>query len=137
MSRSGDFNVQVELVDLVNESQLWGGQYHRQGLADIFKGQDEISREICEGLRLRLNREQRKRLALRYTDDPEAYELYPKGRYCAEKRSAEELSKAVEYFRKAIDRDSNYALAYAGLADSYTLLWKSKRLVGSTRLHYR
>lgn len=122
ISQCHSISVQAELTDLANQSQLWGGQYHRREPADIFKLQDEISREICQGMRLRLSGDVKKRLRKRCTQDPEAYELYLKGRYCAEKRSAEELRKGIEYFRKAIDRDPNYALAYAGLADSFTLL---------------
>ena len=119
--RGQTVNVQAELVDLATDSQLWGGQYRRT-LSDIFEVQEEISREICHSLHLRLTAEERTRLRKRYTQEPEAYQLYLKGRYCAEKRTKEGLQKGVEYFHQAIERDPSYALAYAGLADSYTLL---------------
>lgn len=119
--RGDSINVQAELVDLADNTQLWGGQYHR-GVSDIFEVQEEISREICQSLRLGLSGDENKRLRKLYTHDPDAYQLYLKGRYFSEKRSEEGLRKGIEYFHKAIEKDPEYALAYAGLADSYTLL---------------
>jgi serine/threonine-protein kinase len=113
--------VKVELVDVANESQIWGEQFTRR-LTDIFALQEEIAREISEKLRLKLTGEDRRRLAKRYTDSTEAYQLYLKGRYCVNKRTFDRLKKAIEYFRKAIDLDPNYALAYAGMADAYGLM---------------
>jgi TolB-like protein len=114
-------NVQAELVDLETNSQLWGGQCSRK-LSNIFELQVEISREICQHLRLQLSRGEAKRLRKRYTQDAKAYQLYLIGRYCAEKRTLEGLYKAIEYFNQATENDPHYALAYAGLADAYTLL---------------
>jgi TolB-like protein/Flp pilus assembly protein TadD len=114
-------NVQAELVDLETHSQLWGGQCSRK-LANILELQEEISREICLHLRLQLSRRESIRLRKRSTQNFEAYQLYLKGRYCSEKRSQEELHKAIEYFYRAVQNDPDYALAYAGLADSFTLL---------------
>jgi tetratricopeptide (TPR) repeat protein len=113
--------IAAELVDVADGSQLWGEQYNRKP-ADIFAVQEEISREIIEKLRLRLSGEQKKRLAKRNTEDPEAYQLYLKGRYYWNKRSAEGLKKAVECFQQGIDKDPNYAQAYAGMADCYSSL---------------
>jgi TolB-like protein/Flp pilus assembly protein TadD len=119
--RGESVNVQAELVDLASESQLWGGQYHRK-LSDIFEVQEEISRQICLKLRLRLSKEERKGLRKRHTQSPEAYQLYLKGHYSSEKRTTGGLWKGIEYFYQAIEKDPEYALAYTGLADSYTLL---------------
>jgi TolB-like protein/predicted Zn-dependent protease len=119
--RDGSVNVQAELIDFSTDSQLWGGQYHRE-LCDIFEVQEQISREICQNLRLRLSRGETRQLRKRYTQDADAYQLYLKGRYCSEKRTEEGLRKSITYFHQAIEKDPAYALAYAGLADSYTLL---------------
>jgi TolB-like protein/Tfp pilus assembly protein PilF len=113
--------VKAELIDVVNESQLWGEQYNRKQ-ADIFEVQEEISREISEKLRLQLSREEKRKLAKRHTEDPEAYRLYLRGRFYWNKRTEENFKKGVEFFQQAIELDPNYALAYAGLADSYILL---------------
>ncbi|HWS53472.1 MAG TPA: winged helix-turn-helix domain-containing protein, partial [Pyrinomonadaceae bacterium] len=110
--------VRVELVDASDGSQLWGQQYDRP-LSDIFAVQGEIARHVSEKLRLRLTSEERKRLAKRYTDDARAYQLYLKGRYFWNKFSREWVEKGIEHFQEAIAVEPNYALAYAGLADSY------------------
>src|SRR5262249_23631600 len=113
--------VQTELVDAARGSQLWGAQYNRK-LADILGVQEDISREISEKLRLRLTGEEKVRLAKRPTENIEAYQLYLKGRYYWNKRSEEGFHRAIEYFSEATEKDPNYALAHAGLADSYILL---------------
>ena len=113
--------VRTELVDASDGSQLWGEQYNRH-LTDIFEVQEEISREISEKLRLKLTGVEQKRLTKRYTENIEAYQLYLKGRYHLNKRTAEGIKKAIEYFEQAIEIDIHYALAFAGLADCYTLL---------------
>ena len=114
-------SIQTELVDVAEESQLWGEQYNRK-LADLLAVQEEISREISAKLRIRLSGEERKQLTKRYTDNTEAYQLYLQGRYYWNKRTPEDLKKGIGYFQQAIDLDPNYALAYAGLADSYNVL---------------
>lgn len=114
----------IELIDVANHSQLWGEQYNRK-LADIFEVQEEIAKEISEKLRVKLNRAEQKRLIKRYTENTEAYHLYLKGRYYANKRTGEWLKKGIEYFERAINLDPNYALAYAGLADAYAFLGSS------------
>jgi serine/threonine-protein kinase len=113
--------VQTELVDTYDGSQLWGEQYNWD-VADIFALQDEISKEISDKLRLRLNTEQKKRLTKRHTENTMAYQLHLKGRFYWNKRTDADLKKGAEYFQQAIAADPNYALAYAGLADSYIIL---------------
>jgi TolB-like protein/Tfp pilus assembly protein PilF len=110
--------VRVELVDAADGSQLWGEQYDRP-LSDIFAVQGEIAHRVSEKLRLKLTSEERKRLAKRYTDNTEAYQLYLKGRYFWNKFSTEWVQKGIERFQQAIAIAPTYALAYAGLADSY------------------
>jgi TolB-like protein/Flp pilus assembly protein TadD len=121
ISIRGSINVQAELVDLETHSQLWGGQFTWK-FSNILELQDEISREICQHLRLQLSRRESTRLRKRSTQNSEAYQLYLKGRYCSEKRTREELHKAIDYFYRAVQYDPNYALAYAGLGDAFTLL---------------
>jgi TolB-like protein/Tfp pilus assembly protein PilF len=121
VQRGDTLSIQTELVDVTEQSTLWGEQYNRK-LADLLAVQEEISREISSKLRLKLSGEERKRLDKRYTENTEAYQLYLKGRYYWNKRTAEDLKKGIDYFRQAIDMDPNYALAYAGLADSYNVL---------------
>lgn len=116
--------VRAELIDVGQESQLWGEEY-RRGQGDVFAIQEEISREISEKLRLRLSPEERTRLAKRYTEDTDAYHFYLKGRYYTNKRTTEWIKKGIEHFQQAIERDPKYALAYAGLADSYAFLASS------------
>lgn len=116
--------VKTELIDVEQESQLWGEQYRRSP-GDIFALQEEISQEISEKLRLRLSGEERKRLAKRYTESTEAYHFYLKGRFYTNKRTTEWIEKGIEHFKQAIERDPKYALAYAGLADAYAFLASS------------
>lgn len=113
--------VKAELIDVVNESQLWGEQYNRKP-DDIFDVQDEIAKEISEKLRLQLSREEKRKLTKRHTEDAEAYRLYLRGRFYWNKRTEENFKKGAEFFQQAIELDPNYALAYAGLADTYILL---------------
>lgn len=120
VSRGGLLRVHAELMNVADRSQLWGNQYNRRQV-DIVKLQQEISHDISESLRLRLSGEHAKRLARRYSDNSEAYQLYLKGRFFWNKRTEESFSKAVDCFRRAIEKDRSYALAYAGLADCYAL----------------
>ena len=121
LQRGNTLIVRAELMNVATGGQLWGGQYNRKP-EDVFALQDDLSREISEKLRLQLTGDEKQRLTKRYTEDAEAYRLYLKGRYHWNKRSPESLQKAVEYFRKALDKDPAYSLAYAGLADTYAHL---------------
>jgi serine/threonine protein kinase/Tfp pilus assembly protein PilF len=125
MQSGGSLRIGTELVDVATGSQLWGAQYDRKP-GDIFAIQDEISNEISENLRLKLTRAEKKRLTKRQTDDAEAYRLYLKGRHHWNRWTEEGFYKAIEYFHQAVEKDPAYALAYAGVADSYVLLgWNS------------
>jgi len=124
LQRGERLNIQLALIDVTDVAQLWGEQYNRRH-ADIFSVQEEISREITEKLRLKLTGEERKYLTKRYTENTEAYQLYLKGRYYWNRRTPESLNKGIEYFQQAIEKDPTYALAYTGLADSYSLLGSS------------
>jgi serine/threonine protein kinase/tetratricopeptide (TPR) repeat protein len=113
--------VQTELVDVVNDAQLWGGRYNRK-LEDIFEVQEELARKISEALRLRLTPEEQKRLTKRPTQNCEAYHLFLKSTYYANKWTTEGFQKGFEYCRLAIETDPVYAEAYAALGYLYSLM---------------
>lgn len=113
-------NIQTELVNVRDNAQLWGEQYNRK-LADLFALQEEITKDIAEQLRPRLSGEEQRRLSKRETASSRAYELYLKGRYLWNQRTSDSIRKSVEYFQQAIAEDPGYALAYAGLADAYSV----------------
>jgi TolB-like protein/Flp pilus assembly protein TadD len=114
-------DIQTELVNVNDGAQLWGERYQRP-LSDVFSLQDDIAREISSKLRLRLTGQEEKRLTRRYTESPEAYELYVKGRFYWNKRTGASIQQALQLFEEAAARDPNYALAYLGIADSYAIL---------------
>jgi len=121
VTRRGDsFIVDAELVDVSRQSQLWGEQYSRK-LADILAIQDDISRAITDHLRIELAGKGSQPPAKHDTENSEAYQLYLRGRYYWNKRTPEGVKKGLEYFQQAIDKDPGYALAYAGVADSYAV----------------
>jgi TolB-like protein/DNA-binding winged helix-turn-helix (wHTH) protein len=118
--RGDTIGIQVDLIRVADGSQLWGEQFHRK-LSEILAVQGEIAREISEKMRLRLTGEDEQLLTKRYTENVEAYRLYLRGRYFWNKVTREGLEKSLEYYNQAIEKDPNYALAYAGLADTYVL----------------
>jgi DNA-binding winged helix-turn-helix (wHTH) protein/TolB-like protein len=123
IQRSGEkIRVTVRLLKVRDGRPLWAYQCSEQQCTDLFAVQDSISEEVAQALLLALTGEEKKRLTKHYTENAEAYEAYLKGRYFWNKRTAEGFQKAIDYFQKAIDIDPNYALAYAGLADSYILM---------------
>ena len=121
LQRGDNLMVSAELLDVRDNKQLWGEQYNRK-LADALAVQQEISREISERLRTKLSGEDQRQLTRRDTSNPDAYAFYLKGRYYWNKRTPDNLRKAIEQFQLAADKDPNYALAYVGLADCYSLL---------------
>jgi TolB-like protein/DNA-binding winged helix-turn-helix (wHTH) protein len=113
--------VQAELVDVATGSQLWGQLYERT-MADIPGLQRQLSQDIAAKLRVRLTGVEQLKIQHPASASPEAYELYLKGRFFWGKRSKADLEQGINYFEQAIRSDPNFALAYAGLADSYNLL---------------
>jgi eukaryotic-like serine/threonine-protein kinase len=116
--RGSNLIISVELSDTRDNHHIWGEQYNRN-LADVAAVQEEISRQIADMLRLKLTNEQRQRISKKYTDNPEAYQLYLKGLHYQMKDTPEDLAKSRQYYEQAIDADPNYALAYVGLAGYY------------------
>ena len=121
MHRGESMLISTELIDIRDNKQLWGEQYERQ-LADMLSVQREIAREITNNLRPTLSGVEQSRMDKQYTANPEAYQLYLKGRFYWNKRTPADFRKAIPFFEQAIQKDQNYALAYSGLADSYALL---------------
>jgi len=120
--RSGErIRLSVQLVSVRDGAPLWSYKCDER-CTDIFAVQDSISERVAEALALKLSGEERRLLTKHYTDNTEAYQLYVEGRYFWNKRSEEGFKKALNYFNQAIGADPNYALAYVGLADSYTML---------------
>ncbi len=100
---------------------IWAQKYDRE-LEDVFKIQTDIAERVAEALKVQLLRENRKLIEDKAPEDIGAYVLYLRGRYYWSKRTKEDLEKAITYFREAIEKDANYALAHAGMADCYTLM---------------
>jgi len=121
MKRGETMLISTELIDVRDNKQLWGEQYERQ-LADMLSVQREIAREITNNLRPRLSGAEQSRMDKQYTANPEAFQLYLKGRFYWNKRTPADFRKAIPFFQQAIEKDPNYALAYSGLADTFALL---------------
>ena len=113
--------ITVQLVDTQSEEQLWTETYDRD-LQDIFSVQSDIAQQVASALELRLGVRENSALLQQQTQNPEAYSLYLKGRNRWNLRSENEINRAIKYFEEAIGRDPGYALAYAGLADCYSIL---------------
>lgn len=113
--------VNVQLINALTDEHLWADTYDRK-LTDIFAVESEIAQTVAQALQATLTGSEKSSIAKKPTENPEAYELYLKGRFFWNKRTGVDLRKAVEYFQQAIAKDPNYALAYAGVADSYLLL---------------
>ncbi|HEY0097857.1 MAG TPA: protein kinase, partial [Pyrinomonadaceae bacterium] len=118
VQRGNDLTLYLALVDGRNGNQLWGEQYNRK-LVDLVLLQSEIARDVSRKLRARLSRADEQEVVRNDTDNPEAYELYLKGRYHVFKLTPPEVDKGISYLQKAIHLDPNYALAYVGLSQAY------------------
>jgi TolB-like protein/DNA-binding winged helix-turn-helix (wHTH) protein/Tfp pilus assembly protein PilF len=120
--RSGDrVRITAELVQVATDRHLWAETYESQ-LGDILTLQSHVASAIVNEIRVKLTPEDQVRLATTHQVSTQSYENYLKGRYYWNKRSQEGLTKAIDYFQLAIEQDPNYALAYAGLADCYSII---------------
>lgn len=118
IQRGDNLSIEAELVNVENNSHIWGSVYDRK-MDDLLTTQQDITKGISEELRRKLSVSDEKRLAKRQTINPEAYRLYLKGRYFAEKLTEGDVNKGIAYFHQAIAVDPNYALAYEGLSYAY------------------
>ena len=121
----GRVRITAQLIEASTDKHLWSQSYESE-LRDALAVQNNVARAIADQIRINLNPQEQAALRKITVVDPEAYESYLKGRYFWNKRTADGLSKAIEYFSEAIKRKPDYAQAYAGLADSYALAgdWK-------------
>jgi len=118
--RGDDLSISVQLIDSRNDKLIWAEQYQRK-MSDLLATQREIAGSIVEQLQLKLAGGNTSAVTRRDTENNEAYQLYLKGQYQLNKRTEESLTKGVEHFRQATERDPGYALAYTGLANAYNL----------------
>jgi len=122
VQKSGDqVRVNVQLINALTDAHLWADTYDRK-LTDIFAVESDIAKAIAETLQAKLSGSEKTAIAKKPTANPEAHDLYLKGRFFWNKRTAADLRKSIDYFNQAIAKDPDYALAYAGLAQSWKLL---------------
>ena len=119
--RSDEVSIGIELVEGRNNSQIWGEQYARK-FTDVVQIQEEIVKDISTKLKLKLTRKEKKHLSKQYKTGNEAYQLFLKGRYHWNKRTADNFKQSISFYNQAIEKDPTYALAYSGLSDSYALI---------------
>src|SRR5438094_1017916 len=112
--------VNVQLINAMTDAHLWADTYDRK-LIDIFSVESEIAKTIADTLQVKLSGSEMQMMAAQPTTDTTAYELYHKGRSLWERRSGDNIPKAISFYEQAIARDPNYALAYAGLASAHIL----------------
>jgi TolB-like protein/tRNA A-37 threonylcarbamoyl transferase component Bud32/Tfp pilus assembly protein PilF len=120
IQRGDNLMISVELDDVRDGKQLWGEQYDRK-VADLLGVKSEIAREVSQRLRSQLSGEDQQRLKKGSTENPEAYQLYLRGRFYWNKRTADGLKQSADYYKQAIEKDPSFALAYSAMADAYVL----------------
>ena len=121
VSRDDSVSISLELIDARDNSLIWGARFESR-MANLMALEEEIAQRIAEHLPLEGSSPTKKHLPRRPTENPEAFQLCLKGRYCWNKRTNENLKRGLQYFNLAIEKDPACALAYAGVADSYTML---------------
>ncbi len=121
VQRGEDLKLNLELVNTKTQDVIWSEQYARKR-SDLVSLQSEIAKDVSTKLKSKLSGVEEAKVTNTSTGNPEAYQAYLKGRYYWNRRTAENLKKAIEQFKIATDRDPNYAIAYAGLADCYAVL---------------
>jgi TolB-like protein/Tfp pilus assembly protein PilF len=114
--------INAQLINASSDAHLWAETYDRE-LTDIFAIQSDVARQIASALRSTLTPDEQQRLRTQPTDNLEAYELYVQGRFFWNRRTVQDMQRAIELFERATEADSAYALAYAGLADTYATLY--------------
>jgi TolB-like protein/Tfp pilus assembly protein PilF len=118
--RGQDLSLFVELIDIALDKVVWSQQYNRKS-SDLVALQSEIAREVSNKLKSKLSGAEVAKVEKTYTANPEAYQLYLKGRFSWNRRTPESLKQAIGFYDQAIEKDPNYALAFSGLAQTYVL----------------
>jgi TolB-like protein/Tfp pilus assembly protein PilF len=118
--RGDQLTLTLELVNAQTENVIWSQQYNRKQ-ADLVALQSEIARDVSNKLKSKLSGSEIAKVEKSYTSNPEAYQLYLRGKFYWNKRTGESLKQAADFYRQAIEKDPNYALAYSGLAETYVL----------------
>ncbi|MEO7539640.1 MAG: tetratricopeptide repeat protein, partial [Pyrinomonadaceae bacterium] len=118
VQRGQDLILYVELVDAATENSLWKQSYNKT-MTNLVALQNDIARDVADKLKVKLSRADEQKLAKKYTENAEAYKLYLRGRYHLLKLTPSEIQTGISYYQQAIEIDSNYALAYAGLSEAY------------------
>lgn len=122
LQRAADrIRVSARLINVADGASMWSDTFDEK-FTDVFGVEDTIAQKVADALRVRLSGEQQKQLTKRYTENTDAYQLYLRGRFEWNKATAEGYQKGIEFLKQAIGKDANYALAYAGIADCYSLL---------------
>ena len=122
LQKAGDrIRVTARLIKTIDGSSMWSGTFDEK-FTDVFSVQDSIAQKVAAALAVPLNAEEQNRLTKRYTENTEAYQTYLKGRFYWNKYTEDGFHKSIEYFKQAVEKDPNYALAYSGLADSYSIM---------------
>ena len=121
VQRGDQLTLSLELINAQTENVIWTDKYERKS-SDLVSLQNEIARDVSGKLKTKLSGADQQKLVKTYTTNPDAYKLYLQGRFYWNKREEKDFRKAVEFYNQAIALDQNYALAYAGLADTYALL---------------
>jgi len=121
VQRGDVIQVTAELTSVQDNTEIWGEHYERK-TSDIIALEQQIAGDIADKLRSKLSGAEKQQVTRQGTQNPEAYQLYVKGRYYWTKRTVSDIKTAISYFNQAIDKDPSYALAYAGLADAYSVL---------------
>lgn len=121
MKRGDNLNITVELVDARNNKSLWGEQYERK-MSELLATQREIAAAIVQKLQLQLAVSDTKGITKKYTSNNEAYQLWLKARFHFAKRTKEDLFKSIEIYEEAVKLDPGFALAYVGIAESWTVI---------------
>ena len=119
--QGNNLRITAQFVDAIRDVHIWSESY-RGTIDDIFEIQEKVSCKILDALKIQLSIAERYSLQKRYTDNSEAYQLYLQGRHFWKKRNEEGLQTAISYFEKALQKDDEYALAWAGIADTYSLM---------------
>ena len=120
VQHSDQLTLNLELIDAQTENILWGNRYERKS-SDLVSLQSEIARDVSNKLKAKLSGADAAKVEKTYTANPEAYQLYLKGKFHWNKRTGGSLKQAADFYQQAIEKDPNYALAYSGLAETYVL----------------